>query len=119
MTMHQAIQPDLRTDTVLSVDGLKAYYLMNYFGVRREVRAVDDISLAIRRNEIYGIAGESSSGKTTLIKTIAGAIRPPLRVVDGSVTFSFAGKPLDVYRAAGGDEATRAGGTSATSCRAR
>ena len=45
MTMHQAIQPDLRTDTVLSVDGLKAYYLMNYYGVRREVRAVDDISL--------------------------------------------------------------------------
>ncbi len=99
MTMHQAIQPDLRTDTVLSVDGLKAYYLMNYYGVRREVRAVDDISLAIRRNEIYGIAGESSSGKSTLIKTIAGAIRPPLRVVEGSVTFSFAGKPLDVYRA--------------------
>jgi peptide/nickel transport system ATP-binding protein len=85
------------TDTVLRVEGLKAYYQMNYFGVQREVRAVDDVSLTIRRNEIYGIAGESSSGKSTLIKTIAGAISPPLRVVEGSVTFDFGGKPLDVY----------------------
>ena len=42
----------------LSVDSLRAYYLMHYFGVEREVRAVDDISLVVRRNEIYGIAGE-------------------------------------------------------------
>ena len=79
------------TDTVLRVEGLKAYYQMDYFGVQREVRAVDDVSLTIRRNEIYGIAGESSSGKSTLIKTIAGAISPPLRVVEGSVTFDFGG----------------------------
>ncbi|GLQ53067.1 ABC transporter ATP-binding protein [Devosia nitrariae] len=92
-------QPRTDTETVLSVENLKAYYQMNYFGVSREVRAVDDVTLAIRRNEIYGIAGESSSGKSTLIKTIAGAIQPPLRVVSGSVTFNFAGKPLDVYGA--------------------
>jgi peptide/nickel transport system ATP-binding protein len=67
--------------------------------VRREVRAVDDISFVVRRNEIYGIAGESSSGKTSLIKTIAGAIRPPLQVVGGSVTFNFDGRDIDVYRA--------------------
>lgn len=82
---------------VLRVEGLKAYYQMNYFGVRREVRAVDDVSLTINRNEIYGIAGESSSGKSSLIKTIAGAITPPLRVVEGSVKFDFGGKELDVY----------------------
>ncbi len=39
--------------------------------------------------EIYGLAGESSSGKTTLIKTIAGAIKPPLEVVDGTIEFAF------------------------------
>ncbi|KQN71499.1 MULTISPECIES: ABC transporter ATP-binding protein [unclassified Devosia] len=82
---------------VLKVEGLKAYYQMNYFGVRREVRAVDDVTLTIKRNEIYGIAGESSSGKSSLIKTIAGAITPPLRVVEGSVKFDFGGKVLDVY----------------------
>lgn len=55
----------------LTIDGLKCYYVNDYFGVRREIRAVDDISLTIRRNEIYGIAYESSSGKTSLIKTLA------------------------------------------------
>jgi peptide/nickel transport system ATP-binding protein len=82
---------------VLTVEGLKAYYLNEFFGVRREVRAVDDVSLAVRRNEVYGIAGESSSGKSSLIKALAGAIRPPLRVLGGTVAYHFGGKTIDVY----------------------
>ncbi|HEY0123543.1 MAG TPA: ABC transporter ATP-binding protein [Rhizobium sp.] len=84
-------------DAVVEVRNLKAYYKAFLYGVDREVRAVDDISLTIGRGEIYGIAGESSSGKTTLIKTIAGAIRPPLRVVEGSVTFHFNGGMQDIH----------------------
>jgi len=75
------------TERVLSVSNLRAYYQTKYFGVSREVRAVDGVSLHIDRNEIYGLAGESSCGKTTLIKTIVRAIRAPLNVVDGSVRF--------------------------------
>jgi peptide/nickel transport system ATP-binding protein len=77
------------TRPVLAVDQLRAYYQMKYFGVGREVRAVDNITLQIHRNEIYGLAGESSSGKTSLIKTITAANRPPLNIVGGSVKFSF------------------------------
>jgi peptide/nickel transport system ATP-binding protein len=87
-------------EDVLSVRGLKAYYQTAYFGVKREVRAVDDITLSVRRNEVYGIAGESSSGKTTLIKTFAAAIRPPLRIVGGSVTYHFQRGDIDIYAAA-------------------
>jgi peptide/nickel transport system ATP-binding protein len=76
-------------EAALSVENLRAYYLMRYFGVIREVRAVDDISLEVKRNEIYGLAGESSSGKTTFIKTIGAAIRPPLEVVSGCIKYSF------------------------------
>jgi peptide/nickel transport system ATP-binding protein len=75
---------------VLSVQGLKAYYRTRHFGVQREVRAVDGVDFEVQRNEIYGLAGESSSGKTTLIKTIAAALKPPLEVVAGKVNFTFA-----------------------------
>jgi peptide/nickel transport system ATP-binding protein len=87
------------TQDLLKVDGLKAYYQMNYFGVQREVRAVDDITMTIRKNEVYGIAGESSSGKTSLIKVLAAAIRPPMRIVAGSVKYDFKNGPIDIATA--------------------
>ena len=85
------------TSPVLAVSDLRAYYRTSAFGVQREVRAVDDVSLAIQPGEIYGLAGESSSGKTTLIKTIANAIQPPLQVLAGSVLFDFAGQRFDIH----------------------
>src|SRR5690606_5130880 len=48
---------------------------------------------------IYGIAGESSSGKTSFIKVLAAAIRPPMRIVDGSVKYAFKGLAVDVATA--------------------
>jgi peptide/nickel transport system ATP-binding protein len=74
---------------ILAVRDLKAHFRTNHFGVSRYVKAVDGITFDVRRGEIYGLAGESSSGKTTLIKTIAGAIKPPLEVVGGTVDFAF------------------------------
>ncbi len=95
-TSHEVEAP--KTAPLLEVDHLKAYYKTQLFGVDREVRAVDDVSLKINRNEIYGLAGESSSGKSSLIKTIAGAIRPPLRVIEGSVRFNFKDGERDIYK---------------------
>src|SRR5471032_3336779 len=82
---------------VLTVSHLRAYYQTRSFGVKREVRAVDDVDLQVGANEIYGLAGESSCGKTTLVKVIAAAIRPPLTVIGGTVTFNFAGRRLNLY----------------------
>ena len=84
---------------ILTVSNLRAYYATHAFGIEREVRAVDDVSLSVARNEIYGLAGESGCGKSTLIKTIAAAIRPPLRVMSGSVTFDFADQQIDMHAA--------------------
>ena len=83
-----ATQPD-SAGPILSVSNLQAYFRTNHFGVHRTVRAVDGISFDVGRGEIYGLAGESSSGKTTLVRTIAGAIKPPLEVVGGTAEFSF------------------------------
>ena len=79
----QDVQP------LLVVRDLQAYYRTSHAGVRRGIRAVDGVSFTVRRGEIYGLAGESSSGKTTLIKSIAGAIKPPLEIVGGSMEFAF------------------------------
>jgi peptide/nickel transport system ATP-binding protein len=84
----QVHQPD-DGQPILSVRALQAHYRTDRLGIKRSVKAVDGISFAVRRGEIYGLAGESSSGKTTLIKTIAGAIGPPLEVVGGRVDFAF------------------------------
>jgi peptide/nickel transport system ATP-binding protein len=74
---------------ILSVKNLQAHFRTSHFGIKRYVKAVDGITFDVKRGEIYGLAGESSSGKTTLVKTIAGAIKPPLEVVGGSVDFAF------------------------------
>ena len=56
---------------LLSVNDLCAYYRTEVYGVSRTVRAVDGVSFELYPNEIYGVAGESSCGKTTLIKILA------------------------------------------------
>ena len=48
------------SERVLTVDNLRAYYQTRYFGIEREVRAVDGVTLHVDRNEVYGVAGESS-----------------------------------------------------------
>ena len=103
--MTTAVQPSMQpvvapvVPPVVQVSDLRAYYQTSQFGVQRNVRAVDGVSLQVRPDEIYGLAGESSCGKSTLIKTIAGAIRPPLKVLGGSVNFNFGGQAMDLYQA--------------------
>jgi len=44
-----------------------------YFG---SVRAVDQVSLSIRRGEFYSLLGPSGCGKTTLLRILAGFEKP-------------------------------------------
>jgi ABC-2 type transport system ATP-binding protein len=43
---------------------------------KRIVRAVDDVTLAIRRREIFGVLGSNGSGKSTLIRLISTLLLP-------------------------------------------
>lgn len=84
--------------TLLSVQNLRAYYQTEAYGISRTVRAVDGVSFDLFPNEIYGVAGESSCGKTTLIKVISGNIKPPLKVFEGSVNYNFSEYNVDMLQ---------------------
>ncbi len=42
----------------------------------KDVRAVDDVSLEVRRGEIYGLLGANGSGKSTLIRMFSTLLEP-------------------------------------------
>ena len=67
--------------TVLRVEGLR----VAYDHPRGAVRAVDDVSFALRPHERFGLAGESGSGKSTMALAILRMIKPPGRIDGGEV----------------------------------
>jgi ABC-2 type transport system ATP-binding protein len=42
----------------------------------RKVKAVEDVSLEVRRGEIFGLLGPNGAGKTTTLKMLLGFVRP-------------------------------------------
>jgi peptide/nickel transport system ATP-binding protein len=52
-----------------------------------EAKVVDGVNLTIRRDEIFGLAGESGCGKSTLVEGLLRLIRPPGHIPSGSITF--------------------------------
>lgn len=59
---------------------------LDYPHERLKIRAIEDVSLTVRRGEFVSIAGPSGCGKTTVLKTTAGLIRPVQGVVRVSGT---------------------------------
>jgi peptide/nickel transport system ATP-binding protein len=84
------------TKTILSTKALKAFYILDVQGKQKVVKAVNEVELNIKENEIYGIAGESGCGKSTLLKALAAVIEPPLRQLGGKVVYHVNGKEVDV-----------------------
>jgi peptide/nickel transport system ATP-binding protein len=59
------------------LDLCKTFPVKNAFGrTSGEVRAVNRVSFAIERGQVYGLAGESGSGKSTIARMIMGLTTP-------------------------------------------
>jgi peptide/nickel transport system ATP-binding protein len=83
-------------ETVLRTEKLKAFYVLDMRGTQKIVKAVNEVDLEIYENEIYGIAGESGCGKTTLLKSLFVSMDPPLRLIGGKIFYRVNGNEVDV-----------------------
>ena len=88
--MQRKPEAPARSDVLVSIRGLKTYYSLRGSFLDRlvgreagSVKAVDDVSLELRRGEVLGLVGESGSGKTTLGRTILGLVS----ATEGSIEF--------------------------------
>lgn len=66
---------------MLKIEDLSTYYKT----IDGNVHVLNDINFTINDNEIFGIAGESGCGKTTLLNTLYDIIEFPLTVEKGRV----------------------------------
>jgi len=71
----------MKESPLLKIEELKTYFPVrkSFFSLNREkkfVHAVDNVSLIVKKGEIFGLAGESGSGKTTIGKTILRLVKP-------------------------------------------
>lgn len=71
-------------ENVLEVKNLRTYF----YTQAGTVKAVDDVSFAVRKGEVFGLVGESGSGKTLTALSILKLIAPPGKIVSGDIIFN-------------------------------
>jgi peptide/nickel transport system ATP-binding protein len=60
---------------------------VDYYATNGAVHALSDVSIALDRGQVLGLAGESGSGKSTLAYAITRLLRPPAAITEGQVLY--------------------------------
>ncbi len=72
------------SETLLKIDGLKTWF----HGESGDVKAVDDLSLTLKKGQTIGIVGESGSGKSVTSLSIMRLLPPAsARIAGGSISY--------------------------------
>lgn len=74
---------DSSSEYLLDIRNLQVEYLTE----RGPVRAVNGVSFSIKPGEIFGLAGESGCGKSTIAHSILRVLRPPAVITGGQVFY--------------------------------
>jgi peptide/nickel transport system ATP-binding protein len=95
-------KPDI--PIALDVQDLQVYFKLRGSGLSRllgkeggTVKAVDHVSLRLRRGEVLGLVGESGSGKTTLGRAILGLVP----ATGGAIEHTSGGESVDISKLRG------------------
>lgn len=67
---------------VVEVSGLNIVYA----GPRGVTVAARDVSFSVGRGEIFGLVGETGSGKSTILRSIIGLLHPNARIESGTIS---------------------------------
>ncbi len=90
-----AVAPSATKRPLIDMRDVRIYYHTSV----GEAKVVDGVDLLIRRDEIFGLAGESGCGKSTLVEGLLRLIKPPGHVKSGSVTFYHTeDQPVDLLK---------------------
>jgi branched-chain amino acid transport system ATP-binding protein len=66
------------TETLIEARGIQAYYGASH--------VLHDVNFRVRRGETLGLMGRNGMGKSTLLRSVLGLVRPPVGKVRGAVS---------------------------------
>lgn len=87
------------TQAMLELQHLKKFFPVEkkVNGQKAVVKAVNDVSLQVHRNEVYGLVGETGCGKSTLGRTMLRLLEP----TDGGSSIRARISPKSISRRSG------------------
>lgn len=88
----------MSTDTLMEVINLKKYFRVRG-SLTKKVKAIDGVTIQVKKGETLGIVGESGCGKTTLGKTVLRLLDPSSGkiIFEGRDITNIKGKALREY----------------------
>ncbi|KAF2959459.1 ABC transporter ATP-binding protein [Thermotoga sp. 38H-to] len=75
--------------TSIQVRDLTAHYIVERYGEKKEIYALEKVSFSLNTNDFLAIVGESGCGKSTLAKVLYGEINNQLVILGGEVNYQF------------------------------